>query len=66
VIPYQLSGQLVAMKSQRPVHADGAVTATGGGAFVTMSAAKAGVPISAAIATQILTFIIGSLPKADQ
>ena len=52
------------MKSQRLVHADGAVTATGGGAFVTMSAAKAGVPISAAMAMKILTFIIGSLPQS--
>ena len=33
---YQLNGQLVTRKSQRLLHATGAVTAEGGGAFVTM------------------------------
>jgi hypothetical protein len=42
-MPYQLNGQLVTRKSQRPVQAVGAVTAVGGGAFVTMSAAVAAV-----------------------
>jgi hypothetical protein len=40
-MPYQLNGQLVEIKSQRLPHATGAVTAAGGGAFVTMSAALA-------------------------
>jgi hypothetical protein len=40
-MPYQLNGQLVTMKSQRLPHAAGAVTAAGGGAFVTMSAIAA-------------------------
>ena len=43
VMPYQLNGQLVTRKSQKLVHAAGAVTAVGGGAFVTMSAAVAAV-----------------------
>jgi hypothetical protein len=42
-MPYQLNGQLVPRKSQRLVHATGAVTGVGGGAFVTMSAAVAAV-----------------------
>ena len=37
-MPYQLNGQLVTTKSQRLLHATGAVSAAGGGAFVTMSA----------------------------
>jgi hypothetical protein len=40
-MPYQLNGQLVEIKSQRLPHEAGAVTAAGGGAFVTMSAALA-------------------------
>jgi len=42
-MPYQLNGQLVTRKSQRLAHASGAVTAMGGGAFVTISAAVAAV-----------------------
>jgi hypothetical protein len=42
-MPYQLNGQLVSRKSQRLLQATGAVTAVGGGAFVTMSAAVAAV-----------------------
>ena len=38
-MPYQLYGQLVSRKSQRLLQAAGAVTAVGGGAFVTISAA---------------------------
>jgi hypothetical protein len=37
-MPYQLNGQLVTRKSKRLLHATGALTAAGGGAFVTMSA----------------------------
>jgi hypothetical protein len=37
-MPYQLNGQLVTIKSQRLLHATGAVTAAGSGAFVTKSA----------------------------
>jgi hypothetical protein len=63
-MPYQLKGQLVTIKSQRLPHAAGAVTAAGGGAFVTISAAKAGVPISAAMAaTPILSLFIDRLRK---
>src|SRR5215831_15345097 len=42
-MPYQLNGQHVTRKSQRPLQATGAVTAIGGGAFVTMSAPVAAV-----------------------
>jgi fumarate hydratase class II len=42
-MPYQLNGQLVTRKSQRLLQAVGAVTAVGGGVFVTMSAAVAAV-----------------------
>ena len=40
-MPYQLNGQLVTRKSERLLHATGAVTAVGGGAFVAMSEAVA-------------------------
>jgi hypothetical protein len=40
-MPYQLNGQLVTRKSQRLLHATGAVTAMGGGPFVAMSEAVA-------------------------
>src|SRR6516162_6070681 len=40
-MPYQLNGQLVTRKSERLLHATGAVTAMGGGAFVVMSEAVA-------------------------
>jgi hypothetical protein len=40
-MPYQLNGQLVTRKFQGPLHATGAITAVGGGAFVAMSAAVA-------------------------
>src|SRR6516164_6455553 len=40
-MPYQLNGQLVTRKSQRLLHATGAVTAVGGGAGVAMSKAVA-------------------------
>src|SRR5215471_1656246 len=43
VMPYQLNGQLVTRKSHRLLQEAGAVTAVGGGAFVTMSAAVAAV-----------------------
>src|ERR1700751_4793550 len=42
-MPYQLNGQLVTRKSQRLLQATCAVTAVGGGALVTMSAAVAAV-----------------------
>jgi hypothetical protein len=42
-MPYQLNGQLVSRKSQKLVHASAVVTAVGGGAFVTISAAVAAV-----------------------
>ena len=42
-MPYQLNGQLVTRKSHRLLQEAGAVTAVGGGAFVTMSAAVAAV-----------------------
>jgi hypothetical protein len=48
-MPYQLNGQLVTIKSQRLLQATGAVTATGGGAFVTTSAdvaARGGAAVS--------------------
>src|SRR5262245_38807515 len=37
-MPYQLNGQLVTIKSHRPLHATRVVTAVGGSTFVTMSA----------------------------
>jgi hypothetical protein len=40
-MPYQLNGQLVTRKSEKLLHTTGTVTAVGGGAFVTMSAAVA-------------------------
>jgi hypothetical protein len=40
-MPYQVNGQLVTRKSQRLLHAIGAVTVVGGGAFVAMSEAVA-------------------------
>jgi hypothetical protein len=42
-MPYQLNGQFVVRKSQKPVHAAGVVTAVGGGVLVTISAAVAAV-----------------------
>ena len=42
-MPYQLNGQLVTRKSQKLLHATGAITAVGGGAFVAMSEAAAAV-----------------------
>jgi hypothetical protein len=52
-MPYQLNGQFVTTKSQRLVHAEGAVTAVGGGAFVATSAAAA--PIGDAAMSNVET-----------
>jgi hypothetical protein len=52
-MPYQLNGQLVTKKSQRSLHATGAVTAVSGGAFVAMSEAVA--PLSDAAMSKVET-----------